>query len=821
MFKNNTPMRAFFIVSMTLFISFFANAQPPQPNEPGYYQQWFNDHKNEQGIIPEGMTERWFQHDLTRAIRQSEGESPITVVEQSAPTSKQGGRTRAILIDQRDSSKMWAGAVSGGLWRSTNGGLNWTAINDGNVSLSVTALVQNPLKPNEMYYGTGETRGASQGISGAGIYKSIDNGLTFNKLASTDLTDMRFTNYMAHSLKDSNTVYVGTTGGLYISNDGGTIWTKMMVQATTTAGSNNGLIEHPNGALLATIQNNGIFRRAKDSVSFVKILNDSFPPTTNLGRVLIANCKAFPNIVYAFFCGADYNLEGNLGLFKSTDFGATWTKLADGKLNPTATTGTSYQAYCQVLGVHPVDTNRVVLGCLQVKRTLDGGKTFLNVGYGHSDNHVFVNVGNSNAFFMGNDGGLYLTDWSSTTSTNMNGGYITQQYYAGNYAPRGKIAAGGLQDNGTFRHRADLATTIFGGDGGYTHISLQDSTVGYVSNQNGPTYRMAGFMSSPGASSATPPTAAIGEGVDFINQFEMNYADGRQLYYRTAKALWRTINGGTNWTRLNNTSITGISAVGVTNQTNPSVYIGGANCFWRADSAATRVDSDTLTDLRLSVPTAVRAFSWGTISNHPTDSTAIYVGMTTTSTQPRAWRVRKATTSDPIWESITGDLASTLPIYQVQTHPEKPDSVLLAATAFGLYYSSDSGKTWQKETRVPNVPIFEMKLRTSDNMLFLFTHGRGVFFLQLKSYTQKPNGVREVAKVNFEIFPNPTADVLTIDSDAPLSKAQIFDPLGRERLSSDLQSGQTIRLDELPTGLYLLKVFDKQGHFSVKQFIKE
>ena len=81
--------------------------------------------------------------------------------------------------------------------------------------------------------------------------------------------------------------------------------------------------------------------------------------------------------------------------------------------------------------------------------------------------------------------------------------------------------------------------------------------------------------------------------------------------------------------------------------------------------------------------------------------------------------------------------------------------------------------------------------------------------------------MREVAKVNFEIYPNPTADVLTIDSDAPLSKAQIFDLLGRERLSSDLQSGQTIRLNELPTGLYLLKVFDKQGHFSVKQFVKK
>ena len=788
------------------------------PNEPGYYPQWFEKHKNEQGIVPDGLTGQWFAHDQLQAP-QPEGASPILSIENlAATTTQQAGRTRALLVDATNPSKIFAGCVSGGLWRTTDGGTSWTAINDAASSLSVTCIVQNPLKTNEIYYGTGEVRAASQGVSGEGIFKSTDGGLTFTQLPSTiGNGEMRLCNYMAHSPTDSNTVYVGTASGVWVSANGGTTWAKILT------GASNGVIPHPNGQTLATVQGvaatSGIFKATTGS-NFVKITNPTFP-TASVGRILIANCKAFPNVVYAMFFNSDYSAEGNLGIFKSSDFGTNWRRMdTDSTLNRAV--GTTYQAYCQVFGVHPSDTNRLVLGALYMKKSLDGGLTYQSLNYGHSDNHTFVNIENSDNILIGSDGGVHKTTWGNTTVQSLNNRYTTFQFYAGNYAPRGKIAVGGTQDNGTWRFLTTLARSSQGGDGGYAHVSQQDSSVAYFSYQNGVVNRSTGFIGGTGLISANP-TAAVAEGVDFINEFQINYTDGNQLYYRSHKGLWRTVDRGVTWGRLNVADLTPrIQAIGVSNEANPSVYIGGNGCFYRFDSAATSTAATNMKDLRTNVPDSVNQFAWGTIAVHPSVNSTIYVGMTTTSPKPRAWRVLNAHTATPKWENITGDLASTLPVYQIQPHPDKPDSLLFAATAFGFYVSSNNGKNWVKDTRIPNVPIFEMRLRASDRTLFLFTHGRGVWFIQLRDYINGGDvtGVKDFdGKIKVNVYPNPASDVLNIESDTPLSILQIFDLSGREMLS-DLNASNTINIGMLQTGVYFIKLFDKNGRFTTRKFMK-
>ncbi len=793
--------------------------QERNPNEPGYYPQWFEKHKNEQGIIPDGLTAQWFAHDRSQAP-QPEGASPILSIENlAATTTQQGGRTRAILVDITNPNKLFAGCVSGGLWRSMDGGASWTAINDAASSLSVTCIVQNPLKTNEIYYGTGEVRAASQGVSGEGIFKSTDGGLTFTQLPSSlTNTDMRLCNYMSHSPTDSNTVYAGTASGLWVSKNGGTTWAKIL------AGANNGIIEHSNGVTLATVQGvaatSGIFRATTGS-NFVKINNPNFP-TASVGRILIANCKAFPNVVYALFFNSDYSAEGNLGIFKSPDFGTNWRRMdTDSTLNRAV--GTTYQAYCQVLGVHPSDSNRLLLGALYVKKSLDGGISYQSLNYGHSDNHTFANIENSDNLLLGSDGGIHKTNWTNATAVqNLNNGYTTWQFYAGNYAPRGKIAVGGLQDNGTWRFLTTIAKNSQGGDGGYAHVSQQDSTLAYFSYQNGVVNRTTAFIGGTNLTSANPATA-VAEGVDFINEFQINYADGNQVYYRSHKGLWRTVDKGTTWTRLNAADLTPrIQAIGVSNEPNPSVYIGGNGCFYRFDSAATSTAANNMKDLRTNVPDSVNQYAWGTIAVHPSVNSTIYVGMTTTSSKPRAWRVLNANTATPKWENITGDLAATLPIYQIQPHPDKPDSLLFAATAFGFYTSSNNGKNWVKDTRIPNVPIFEMRLRASDRTLFLFTHGRGVWFIQLRDYINGGGvtGVKDIReKMTVHVYPNPASDILNIESNTPLSILQVFDLNGREILT-DLKAANTINISMLSSGVYFVKLFDKNGRFTTRKFVK-
>jgi photosystem II stability/assembly factor-like uncharacterized protein len=669
-----------------------------------------------------------------------------------------------------------------------------------------------------MYYGTGEIRGASQGINGNGIFKSTDGGLTFTQLPATNGNgDMRNCNYMHHSSTDSNTVFVGTAGGLYISTNSGTSWTKIL------AGANNGIIQNPDGKILATVQGvgatSGIFR-ATTGNNFVKIDNPTFP-TANVGRTLIANCKTFPNVVYAAFFHSDYSTQANLGLFKSSDFGANWKRM-DNDSTPNRNIGPSYQAYCQMLGVHPTDSNRVILGAVNVIKTLNGGATYQYSNYGHSDNHTFVNIENSDNFLIGSDGGVHKVSWNTGPATqSLNNGYTTFQFYAGNYAPRGKIAVGGTQDNGTWRYVTKVASSSLGGDGGYSHVSQQDSTLAYFSNQNGPVTRNQSFILSGGGTSVTP-TLAVAEGVDFINQFEINYADGNQLYYRTHKGLWRTVNRGTNWTRLNTADITPrIHAIGVSNEVNPRVYIGGSGNFYRFDSAATSNAVENFKDLRTNVPDSVNTYAWGTIAMHPSVNSTFYVGMTTTGPKPRAWRVLNADTNTPKWENICGDLAASLSIYQIQPHPDKPDSILFAATAFGFYVSSNNGKTWLKDTRIPNVPIFEMKLRKSDRTLFLFTHGRGVWYIQLRDYINNSLTATNEAieKLSVQIFPNPASDILNISTNTPLSIIQVFDLHGREILTK-MNDLNTINIQGFSSGAYFVKMFDVEGRFVTRKVIK-
>jgi hypothetical protein len=455
-------------------------------------------------------------------------------------------------------------------------------------------------------------------------------------------------------------------------------------------------------------------------------------------------------------------VDANAGLFRSTDFGSTWTKMGDSS-SFNGRIGSSQQMYNQMLGVHHTQSNWVVIGAVNARKSLDGGVTYQIINTGHADNHAAVNFGDSDNVIFGNDGGVYRMPWAGTASTPLNAGYLTHQYYAGNYAPRGTLAAGGTQDNGTWRHNGLNATRILGADGGFTHVSQQDSTLAYASIQNGPVYRLQNFAASP-SSTVVTPTTATPEGVSFINEFQINYADGRQLFYRTNQGLWRTNNRGATWQRLNIQNIPNIQAVGVTPDPNPAVYIGGVNTFYRVDTAGLRIRRDSFVDLRNTVPGNVRSLAWGNISFHPAEPTTIFVGMSSMSINPRAWKVRNAHTRNPTWINITGNLASELPIYYIQAHPDDPERILFAATAFGLYYTLDGGTTWAKETRMPNVDVREMRLRATDRTLFLFTHGRGVWQIKLApaptTGTKSPEAVEPVA---VKIFPNPTTAWLRIE----------------------------------------------------------
>lgn len=758
-----------------------------------------------------GLVDAWYAHDRDMIQNErSAGESPIAVAKNLSVESQHGGRTRAILVSSLDSNLIFSGSVTGGLWRSNDGGKNWSAINDQSAGQTVSCIAENPFNPKEIYYGTGEEWNS---FPGNGIYKSVDAGLTFEKLASSSLSEMTYCNKIVHSRTDSSTLWVGTTKGLFRSKDSGQSWTKVPVINSNTSFI-SGIISFPDSSLLVSIKGRSIYKTiVEGKTPFVEIKDSTFPNAA-VGKVLIENCSiAEPNTVYVLFCNDSFDAEAYKGLYKSTDGGINWMKTTDQPV----TIGTSYRSYCIMLGVHPNNPDFLVMGALSTKYSRNGGKNWTSFNSGHADNHFFCLTGNGNGndFLIGNDGGIYKTNFFNLTSTakEMNKGYNCAQYYAGDFGVSGLNCVGGTQDNGTWLYTAGVTNKFYGGDGTYAHISHQNPTLIYCGTQNGKTYKKEGNGSLKDISPAT----AIAEGVNFVNQNEINYADDKQLYYRTNKGIWRTLDKGITWEKINKNTISSISAIAVTKDIDPTVYAGGSGSFYRISNAATIAKESPVTNLSTKLPAVMRSNSWGTISFHPSNENTLFVGFLTVSTQPRAWKGEFVNTDSMKWTSISGNLPKNLSVYQVQAHPDEPDRIYIAATDFGLYYTLDAGKNWQKETRIPNVPIHEMKLRIADKSIFLFTHGRSAWHLQLKDLkTVKSADISSLT--NVKIYPNPVSQTLFLESEKSIRFVQIFDLNGREQTTTFEQG--LIDVSHLASGMYLVKIFDGNGNFIVKKIEK-
>ncbi|MEY3433128.1 MAG: hypothetical protein RL131_1064, partial [Bacteroidota bacterium] len=446
--------------------------------------EWLITRNPKTGKIPEDIREKEIALLKTLPVKQAgafalNGPTINNTYAVAGPTQN-GGRTRALAHDKRyngtSNRVILAGGVSGGLFRSADGGQTWTFVNPANEIRNISCIAQDPRpgKENIWYAGTGEPIGSSQSypagfVYGGGILKSTDNGITWLKLGSTNVT-----NYTSFSSEWSFVHKIAvhpTTGDVYASahrrimrsSDEGASWTEVFsssVPATSVGGIGDIVIRNDGsrmfiamsgrnadrnlaGVFTSTSGNAGSFTRIAggikdgiDSVAGWRAFDNTIQSgdyTGGWGRIVLALSPSNQNILYVMVENAlsAASNQSEADLYKCTISGTsyTWNSLGENLVaKRTTSSGTSDKymelqgGYNMLLAIHPTNPNLVLAGGVNLFKSTDGFATKDNVtfiggissdtydddeGATHADQHAFsFDPTNPNRVLIGSDGGV-------------------------------------------------------------------------------------------------------------------------------------------------------------------------------------------------------------------------------------------------------------------------------------------------------------------------------------------------------------------------------------------------------------------------------
>lgn len=264
-----------------------------------------------------------------------------------------GGRTRGIIIDPDDAShKTWfAGAATGGIWKTVDGGQNWVCLTDNLPNLSTNTIVMAESNHNIIYAGTGESFPGGTYLQGSGIFKSVDRGATWTQLANTTTDDFEYINRIVVDPSDANIVIAATESGIMKSVDGGTIWTKVYSSST---GIEDLDADPKNFNKLYAAENRlGIVR----SINAGDNWNVSSDGINGGTRFEIAISPVNTNIIYV-----SQNISSNESyIYRSEDSGLSWKRFQD-KNNSNKNFLGGQGDYDNTIVAHPFDQDIAFLG---------------------------------------------------------------------------------------------------------------------------------------------------------------------------------------------------------------------------------------------------------------------------------------------------------------------------------------------------------------------------------------------------------------------------------------------------------------------------
>ena len=628
------------------------------------------------------------------------------------------GRITSFTVDPADQDHIVVGSQTGGVWRTIDGGTNWTVLTDNFTNMEVYGLAMHPVNKDTYYWGS------SSGI----IFRTTDAGANWSQFVNLAGSSV---NKILIDPANPDVIFCSIEGGgIFRTTNGGSTWSG----ALTSESTGYDIEFKPGDTNTVYASGNRFYVSTNGGANFTEVASSFSSSQTKMIGVSAANSTTVYVVEEA---GGAFG-----GFFKSINSGSSFTELNHAGINyfgySDIGNDTSGQAPRDMdIVVSPTNIDEVHIAGIHSWRSLDGGVSFAlssywtesgaasrNVGYCHADIDIMKFVGNN--LYVGSDGGIFVANNSGGTIndnfyTDLTFGLGIRQFYRiGVSQTDPEILVGGAQDNGSsFYNTSGQWFDWLGADGMEGFVDKNNNNIFYGTSQSGTLYK----STNGGASRfnlSTPP----GTG-NWVTPFEQDPVN-QDVIYVGYDEVSKSIDGGSSWTPISQDFGPNMDYLKIAPSNNQIMYGSVDGSLYKTtDGGATNW-------------TSVTGYGGSFINDiaiHPTDPNRIAVA---------------TNSSDKVYISTDGGANWTakrlnLPNYTAYAlvWENTVDNRLFVGMNYGIYYLDDNITQWQVyANNLPNVRIYELEINATKGTLYAATYGRGAWrslLPDLASDTEAPS----------------------------------------------------------------------------------
>lgn len=755
-----------------------------------------------------------------------------------------GGRITDIEMHASDLETIYACAASGGIYKSTDSGENWSQIFENDYTLSIGDMGIAATDKRILYVGTGEPNVGQGSITydGYGVFKSINEGETWTHVG---LENAGGIGRVEVDPENSDRVFVAALGniftknpekGIYRTTDGGESWENVLFISDSCGGIDLCINPiNPDTVYAAMWErvryvdrrtyggpSSSIWRSHDGGDSWIKLTNGL--PDSDIGRIGLGISESNPEIIYAVYANANGTWKD---IYKTVDGGNNWVA------TNSSLGGTTYFWWFSKIQVDPTNPDIVWSEGFYMHKSTDGGQSWTYVSGLHVDQHgLYAHPQNPNFVVIGNDGGVYISHDGTSTNNFIRTLPITQFYTCEiNYLHPEQIM-GGTQDNGTDRTktgRLDDWERIYGGDGFIVRVDPTDDRYVYAASQRGGFGRsINGGESFSGGKNGISNSARFNWKTPYIldpNDPKIMYIGSHRIYKSTNRAA--------SWTRISNDLTNGAQAWNYgTITTLAASKVNGNILYAGTDDGNVWVNPEGSGNNNWTKISENLPVRWVTcVATDPFEENTAYVTFSGIRYHDYVPHVFKTTDLGQTWIDISSNLPD-FPVNNIIIDPDNQGTYYIA-TDGGVYVSYDAGDRWAlMGTNLPNSPVLDLCLHSPTRTLLAATYGRSMWKIPLKSVS----GINETHFLTNEmkVYPNPASDIVNISFD--LDKEQkgqlvIYDITGKQikvLFDGDLYNGKhkftwdgTVDGSNRIAGTYLCRLVTREAVLAKKLQILE